>query len=79
MLESYPDVLVVSDICKVLHIGRTKAYELVRTGQIRSVRIGSSIRIPKTLLLDYICQIGYTGDETGRHRHLKGGEDESNG
>ena len=79
MFNQYPDILSVDYLRTALGIGRTKAYELVRTGQIRSVRIGSSIRIPKTLLLDYICQIGYTGDETGRHRHLKGGEDESNG
>ena len=78
-MTSSPDILLIPDLCKAPRIGRTKAYELVRSGQIKSIRVGNSIRIPKTFLLDYISRMEYTGNETGRHRHFEGGEDESNG
>lgn len=35
-------------------IGRTKMYELIRTGQVRSVKIGRSRRIPVDALDRYI-------------------------
>ncbi|MCD8088988.1 MAG: helix-turn-helix domain-containing protein [Oscillospiraceae bacterium] len=38
----------------ILGIGRTKAYELIRSGQIRSIRIGRQLRISKSDLLDYL-------------------------
>lgn len=37
----------------LLGIGRNTAYELIRSGQIRSVRIGRQIRIPREALLDF--------------------------
>ncbi len=38
----------------VLGIGRNTAYELVRSGQIRSVRIGRQIRVPKEAVINYL-------------------------
>ncbi|MDO4175124.1 MAG: helix-turn-helix domain-containing protein [Eubacteriales bacterium] len=34
-------------------MGRNAAYQLVNTGQIRSIRIGRTIRIPQAALLEY--------------------------
>ena len=42
-----PLTLRVEDLMPILNIGRNTAYELVRSGQIKSVRIGKQIRIPK--------------------------------
>lgn len=79
MFETFPDVLSVADICSALGIGRTKAYELVNTGQLRSLRIGNAIRIPKTFLLDYISAQCYTGNEADKRRYTGGGIHEGNG
>lgn len=54
MYHSIPDVLSVSDLQKILHIGRHAAYSLVRNNEIRYLKIGRTIRIPKRCLLDYI-------------------------
>jgi excisionase family DNA binding protein len=35
-----PDVLKVMEVADELRIGRNQAYELVRSGQLRAVRIG---------------------------------------
>jgi excisionase family DNA binding protein len=38
-----------------LSIGRSKVYELMRLGQLRSVKIGTSRRIQQTVLVDFIA------------------------
>ena len=35
-------------------VGRNTAYDLIRCGKIRSVRIGHKIRIPKDSLLEFL-------------------------
>ena len=42
------------DLMPLLGIGRNTAYELIRSGQIRSVRIGRQIRIPREALLEFL-------------------------
>lgn len=37
----------VEEIAKILGIGRSSAYNLVREGHFRAVRIGTSIRVSK--------------------------------
>ena len=37
----------VEDIAKILNIGRTSAYTLVKEGHFQFVRVGNSIRISK--------------------------------
>jgi len=47
-------ILRVEDLMPILGIGRNTAYELIRSGQIRSVRIGRQIRIPREVLLEFL-------------------------
>lgn len=54
MLESYSDVLTVQDVMMILHIGRSKAYELLRTNEIPSMKIGKKYIVPKHLLIDFL-------------------------
>lgn len=42
-----PLTLRVEDLMPILGIGRNTAYELVRSGKIKGIRIGKQIRIPK--------------------------------
>ena len=37
----------VEDIAKILGIGRSSAYNLIREGQFKAVRIGTSIRVSR--------------------------------
>ena len=53
-LQQLPPVLKVENLMPILSIGRNTAYELVRSGQIRSIRIGTSYRIPKDAVVDFI-------------------------
>ena len=53
-LNDLPRILRVEDLMPLLGIGRNTAYQLIRSGQIRSVRIGRQIRIPREALLEFL-------------------------
>ncbi len=52
--DDLPLTLRVEDLMPILGIGRNTAYELVRCGKIRSIRIGRQLRIPKSALIKYL-------------------------
>lgn len=54
--EQLPLVLTITDLMPILSIGRNAAYALVRSGQIRSFKIGNQIRISRTAVLDFLNQ-----------------------
>ena len=45
--------LTISDVQKVLRIGRDKARKLVNTESFPSFKVGSSVRIPKDEFIDW--------------------------
>ena len=51
-----PLVLRVEDLTQILSIGRNTAYELVRSGKIKSIRIGRSYRITRDSIAEYLAQ-----------------------
>ena len=53
--DELPLTLRVEDLMPILGIGRNTAYELVRSGKIRSIRIGRQLRIPKDAIQDYLA------------------------
>ena len=53
-LDELPLVLRVEDLMPILDIGRNTAYALVRSGIIRSVRVGRHLRIPRDALIEFL-------------------------
>ena len=47
-------LLTVEEMAAILRIGRNSAYQLVRQGRIRSIRIGRAIRIPLSSVYAFI-------------------------
>ncbi len=52
--DSGPHLLRVAEAAKIAGVGRTKAYEMVSTGEWPSVQLGSMIRVPRRILLAWI-------------------------
>ena len=48
--DALPLFLTVPQVAAVLSVGRNTAYNMVRNGQLRSVRVGRQIRVPKEAL-----------------------------
>ena len=59
MFNDYPDVLSIEDLQIALNIGRSTAYRLIRSGNIRHLRIGKNIKIPRRYLVEYIHEACY--------------------
>ena len=53
-LDELPLVLRVEDLMPILDIGRNTAYELVHSGQIRSIKVGRQIRVPRDAVVDFL-------------------------
>lgn len=53
-VSDLPLVLSVDDLARVLGVGKNTAYDLVRSGRIKSLRVGHQIRIAKSALLDFL-------------------------
>jgi len=58
-VEDELPVLLVrpEDAARVLGIGRTKVYELMRSGALRSVRVGGLRRIPVAALNEFVARL----------------------
>ena len=52
--DELPLTLRVEELMPILGIGRNTAYELVRSGKLRSIRVGRQIRIPKAEVLRFL-------------------------
>jgi excisionase family DNA binding protein len=50
--DDLPEMVTVEEMGAFLRISRNTAYELVKSGAIRSAKFGRKIRIPKQALLE---------------------------
>jgi excisionase family DNA binding protein len=50
-------LLKPEEAAEVLSIGRSKIYELIGTGELASVRIGASRRIPAEALVEFVNRL----------------------
>ena len=46
-------LLTVNDVASVLSLGRTRAYQLVHSGELPIIRVGRSIRVSAQALKDW--------------------------
>ena len=57
MFADYPDVVDVSGLQLMLgNIGRQTAYELVRKGTIKAIKVGKLYRIPKINVIAFLTK-----------------------
>ena len=53
-LEELPAMLTVSDVRFLFDIGRRQAYELVHSEGFPTITIGTTLKVPKHLLVKWI-------------------------
>jgi excisionase family DNA binding protein len=51
------------EVAELIGVGRTKVFELMRTGQLESVRIGACRRIPASAVFAYVEGLRATSGE----------------
>jgi len=50
----------VEQVAEILHVGRDKVYHLIRTGQLRSIKIGKLRRITSEHLAEFVASLENT-------------------
>ncbi len=55
-MDSTKPLLRVSEVAEALNIGRSKAYELVATGQLPALRVGRAVRVRPEAVVDWIAR-----------------------
>lgn len=50
----YPSIVTTSQVQVMLGVGRNKALELLKSGEIKSIKIGKKYRIPKLYVIEYL-------------------------
>ena len=54
MFTNYPDCVGVQELAQMLGIKRTKTYELLKNGIIKSIKIGKDYKISKFNVIAYL-------------------------
>lgn len=54
MFTSYPDLVTIKQLTKMLGIGVTLAYRLVQNNTIQALKVGRAYRIPKRNIIAYL-------------------------
>ena len=52
----------VPEVAEMVGLGRSKLYELIASGQIQTVRIGRSVRVPVDALRTFMDGLRLMGD-----------------
>ena len=50
-------LLTPTEAARCLSVGRSKVYELMRTGELRSVKLGGSRRVPRAALVELVASL----------------------
>ena len=56
MLEQYPDILTVEEVCEALRMGYNAVYDLLNDGKLKAYKNGRVWRITKQALIQYVSE-----------------------
>lgn len=54
ILKDYKDVITPKELKEILGIGKNQVYDLLHTGTIASIKIGTHFKITKTAVKKYL-------------------------
>ena len=54
IFKEYNDVVTIEEIMRMLNIGRSTVYQLLKNGKLYSVKIGKKYIVPKQTVIDFI-------------------------
>lgn len=54
VFPDYPDIVTVKQLREMIGINRHLAYKLIDSGEIQAVKIGTSLKIPKVSVINYV-------------------------
>lgn len=55
--EMPPLLFSCEEVARLLHVGRGKVYDLLRTGELRSIKVGGCRRVSAKALADFVGRL----------------------
>lgn len=52
MFSEYGDIVTVEEVMRMLQIGRVSVYQMLKSGEIRSLKVGKKYVIPKKSVIE---------------------------
>jgi excisionase family DNA binding protein len=52
--ESWPPILTVPQVAKILKISHTRAYQLAKDHTLPSIKLGKNVRIPRGRFMEWL-------------------------
>ena len=56
MLEKYADIMVLEEVCEVLHMSRNSTYALLKSGELKAFQQGRIWKVPKVAVIQFIAE-----------------------
>ncbi|WP_407384313.1 helix-turn-helix domain-containing protein [Ruminococcus sp.] len=57
MFIEYDEILSIEDVMEILHIGKNSVYSLLKSNEIRNIRVGKRYIVPKQSVINFITAI----------------------
>lgn len=51
LFNAYPDVVSIDEVQQMLRIGKNAVYDLLKSKQLKSIKVGKRHIVPKNMLL----------------------------
>ena len=55
--RDYDEILSIEDVMEILHIGKNSVYSLLKSNEIRNIRVGKRYIVPKQSVINFIAAI----------------------
>lgn len=56
LFNTYPDVVSIDEIQKMLRIGKNAVYELLKTKKLKSIKVGKKYIVPKKYVIEFLLE-----------------------
>ena len=57
IFAEYDEILSIEDVMEILHIGKNSVYSLLKSNEIRNIRVGKRYIVPKKSVINFIAAI----------------------
>ena len=57
MFTEDDEILSIEDVMEILHIGKNSVYSLLKSNEIRNIRVGKRYIVPKQSVINFITAI----------------------
>ncbi len=56
LFNAYPDVVSIDEIQQMLRIGKNAVYDLLKSKQLKSIKVGKRYIVPKKYVIDFLLK-----------------------